>query len=114
MRFMGPEESGVDAVSRTPGLLGVFVAGASPSVAASHFEGGGKEAERVGTVAHERAGTPLIPYKYEVLWLFTFFHALGGCCHPGYHDHILPLGRLWPCMLAEDCILPATNIRELM
>jgi hypothetical protein len=44
MRFMGPEEGGVIAVSRTPGpsLVGIFVAGASPSDDASLSEGGGE------------------------------------------------------------------------
>jgi hypothetical protein len=47
MRFMGPEEGGVVAVSRTPGpgLVGAFVAGTSLSAAASPSEGGGKGAE---------------------------------------------------------------------
>jgi hypothetical protein len=50
MRFMGPEEGGVVAVSITPGLslVGVFAAGASPSDAASPSEGGGKEVDGGG------------------------------------------------------------------
>jgi hypothetical protein len=50
MRFMGPEESGFVAVSRTsgPGLLGIFDAGASLSDAASPSEGGGEGAESSG------------------------------------------------------------------
>jgi hypothetical protein len=50
MRFMGPEEGGVIAVSRTPGpsLVGIFVAGASLSDAASPPKGGGKGAEGCG------------------------------------------------------------------
>jgi hypothetical protein len=45
MRFMGPEEDGVVAVSRTPGLslVGIFAAGASLSDAASPSKGGGEQ-----------------------------------------------------------------------
>jgi hypothetical protein len=48
MRFMGPEEGGVVAVSRTPGLslVGIFAAGASPSDAAS--PSGGEEVDSGG------------------------------------------------------------------
>jgi hypothetical protein len=50
MRFMGPEEGGVVAISRTPGLIlvGIFAAGASLSAAASSSKGGGKGAEGSG------------------------------------------------------------------
>jgi hypothetical protein len=50
MRFMGPEEGGVVAVSRTPGLslVGIFAAGASPSHAAFPSEGGSEEADGSG------------------------------------------------------------------
>jgi hypothetical protein len=43
MRFVGPEEDGVVAVSRTPGLglIGIFAAGASPTVAAPPSKSGG-------------------------------------------------------------------------
>jgi hypothetical protein len=49
MRFRGPEEGGVVAVSRTPGpsLVSVLVAGASP-LDVSPSEGGGKGAEGGG------------------------------------------------------------------
>jgi hypothetical protein len=45
LRFMGPEEGGVVAVSRTPGLDlgGISAAGASPLNAASPSKGGGEE-----------------------------------------------------------------------
>jgi hypothetical protein len=51
MRFMGPEEGGVVAVSRTPwlSLIGIFAAGASPLDAASPSKGGGEEADGGGT-----------------------------------------------------------------
>jgi hypothetical protein len=41
MRFMGPEESGIVAISRTPGLgfVGIFANEASQSNTASPFEG---------------------------------------------------------------------------
>jgi hypothetical protein len=51
MRFMGPEEDGIVAVSRTPrlSLISIFAAGDSPSDAASpskhrdeEADGGGK------------------------------------------------------------------------
>jgi hypothetical protein len=47
MRFMGPEEGGVIAVSKTPmlSLIDVFASGASPSDAASPSKGGGEEAD---------------------------------------------------------------------
>jgi hypothetical protein len=50
IRFKGPEESGVVAVSRTsgPSLVGVFAAGTSLSDAASPSEGGGEGAESDG------------------------------------------------------------------
>jgi hypothetical protein len=49
-RFMGPEESGGVAVSRTPGLslVGAFAAGASLSDAASPSEGRGEEVDGGG------------------------------------------------------------------
>jgi hypothetical protein len=42
MRFMGPEEGEIVAVSRTPGpgLVGIFAVGGSLSNAASPSEGG--------------------------------------------------------------------------
>jgi hypothetical protein len=50
MRFMGPEESGVVAVSRTPGLslIDVFAAEASTLDAASPSEDGGEEVDGRG------------------------------------------------------------------
>jgi hypothetical protein len=50
MRFMGPDEGGVVAVSRIPGpgLVGIFAAGASPSDVASSSKGGGEGAEGSG------------------------------------------------------------------
>jgi hypothetical protein len=64
MRFMGPEESGVVAVSRTPGLclVGVFAVGASLSDAASSSEGGGEEADgsgKGGYSGNNGVGVPL-------------------------------------------------------
>jgi hypothetical protein len=49
MRFMGLEEGGIVAVSRTPGLspAGIFATGASPLDAASS-EGGGEGAKGDG------------------------------------------------------------------
>jgi hypothetical protein len=45
MRFMGPEEGGVVATSRTSGLrlVGIFATGASPADAASPSKGEGAE-----------------------------------------------------------------------
>jgi hypothetical protein len=87
MRFMGPEESGVVAVSRTPGLclVGVFAVGASLSDAASSSEGGGEEADGSGKGGYSGTwrGQGLL---WEFFWLFTFFPALGSSGHPGYHD----------------------------
>jgi hypothetical protein len=47
MRFIGPEEGGVVAVSRTPGpgLVGIFAGGAFPSDVASLSKGGGEGVE---------------------------------------------------------------------
>jgi hypothetical protein len=54
MRFMGLEEGGVVAISRTPrlGLVGVFATGASPLDAASPPEGGGEEVDGCGRGAY--------------------------------------------------------------
>jgi hypothetical protein len=50
MRFIGPEECGVVAVSRTPepGLIDIFAAGASTSDVAFLSKGGGKRTESFG------------------------------------------------------------------
>jgi hypothetical protein len=67
MRFLGPEEGGVAAISRTPGpsLVGIIAAGALPLDAASPLKGGGKGAEgsgKGGTVAHKWVGSPQGPH----------------------------------------------------
>jgi hypothetical protein len=87
MRFMGPEEGGIVAVSRTPelGLVGIFAAGASPSNVASPSEEGGKQivVAKVGTVTHKEVGSPT---NMGFSGFLHFFPAFGICCHPGCHD----------------------------
>jgi hypothetical protein len=58
MRFMGPEEGGVVAVSRTPGpsIIGIFAAGPSLSNAASSSEGGGEGAKGKGGYSGTKGG----------------------------------------------------------
>jgi hypothetical protein len=50
MTFMGPEESGVGAVTRSTGLVlvGIFAAGTFLSDATSPSDGGGKEVDGRG------------------------------------------------------------------
>jgi hypothetical protein len=76
MRFIGPEEDGVVAVSRTLGssFVGIFAAGSSPSDAASPFEGGGEGVEgsdKGGTVSHKGAGSPWGPL---IIWVSLAFY----------------------------------------
>jgi hypothetical protein len=82
MRFVGPEEGGVVAVSRTPGpsLVGVFIAGASLSDAAFPFKDGGEGTEGGGKGAHKGAGSPQSPL---LIWVSLAFYIF-----PWLHDPI--------------------------
>jgi hypothetical protein len=69
MRFMGPEEGEVVAVSRTPGpvLVGIFAAGASPSDVASLSKGGGEGAKGDGYILAEK---PLLIWVSMAFYIF--------------------------------------------
>jgi hypothetical protein len=76
MKFMGPEESGVVAVSRTLGssLSGVFAVGTSllmllPSLRVEVK--GWKSVTKVGTVAHNGLG---FPWGLLLIWVSLAFY----------------------------------------
>jgi hypothetical protein len=75
MRFNGPEEVGVVAVSRTPGsrLVSVFASGASLSDAASPSEGGGEWAEGSGKSEYSSAWGVESPQVPPLIWVFLAF-----------------------------------------
>jgi hypothetical protein len=87
MRFIGPEEDGIVAVSRTPGssLAGIFAAGTSLSDAASPSEGGGKRAEGSGYSA-TWGKVSLGSLANMGFSAFYIFPCTWECCHHGYHD----------------------------
>jgi hypothetical protein len=89
MRFIRCKEVGIIAVSRTPGpsLVGIFAAGLPCLMLLSLPRVEEKGQKAVGMVAHRGRGSPQDPLLIWVsLAFFTFFPALGICCHPGYHD----------------------------
>jgi hypothetical protein len=75
MRFNGPEEVGVVAVSRTPGsrLVSVFASGASLSDAASPSEGEGEGAEGSGKSEYSSAWGVESPQVPPLIWVFLAF-----------------------------------------
>jgi hypothetical protein len=89
MRFMGPEEGGVVAVSRTsgPSLLGIFAARASPPEVASPSKGESKGAVGGGYSGTHKGGVglpqgPLLIWSSLDFYIFACTYKLLSPCLP--------------------------------
>jgi hypothetical protein len=116
MRFMGSEEGRVVAVSRTPGpsFVGISVAGAFPSDAASPSKSGGKEVDGSGKAGYSGTQGDRFPWGPLLIWVSPAFYIF-PCTWKLLHEPtcFLYVG-LYPCGLTEDFILLAVNIMKLI